>query len=577
MSLFHKFQIIFGQNFNKINLNLFLLSFFQIIVELFSIAFLIPLIQYLNSPESINNYHELVISFFDLFIVNKSIPQILIFLIILYSFKTLILIFINNFLLNYSKYLQYFLARDLLVGYMSSPIKFILNRNSSVYVRNIYGETNDVVSRYMQFINLVLEISVLVLILILSFSINFLFTLSVLIIFSFLGSFYYFFLRNYIASLGKKKLETSSFKLKTINELFDNFEFIKLSGKISIFKDYFNKVNLIFLTSIKKISLIDRIPRFLFEPALIFFLLINYYSSLALNLSNSEILQNLLIFLVLCLRIIPSINRILSSSNKLRFGKYTINALYNEIISFKKYSKKKFKETNLKNISLNKNIFENILFKNVSFHFGKKDQIIFDKLNLKIGKRDRVALIGPSGTGKTTFLKLLLGFYSPTNGKIFLGKNNLSENNYFWQKSVGYVPQKTLLLDESILFNITLDRNAEVKNNKHLKKIFEISSLSDFVSYSNLKKKIGERGSKISGGQAQRISIARALYNNPTTLILDEPTANLDHKTGIKILKNIKNYLKNLRIIIVTHNEKDLFICNKIFKITNKKIKLNEK
>ena len=117
-----------------------------------------------------------------------------------------------------------------------------------------------------------------------------------------------------------------------------------MSGKISIFKDYFNKVNLIFLTSIKKISLIDRIPRFLFEPALIFFLLINYYSSLALNLSNSEILQNLLIFLVLCLRIIPSINRILSSSNKLRFGKYTINALYNEIISFKKYSKKNLKK-----------------------------------------------------------------------------------------------------------------------------------------------------------------------------------------------------------------------------------------
>ena len=119
---------------------------------------------------------------------------------------------------------------------------------------------------------------------------------------------------------------------------------LKLSGKISIFTDYFNKVNFIFLTSIKKISLIDRIPRFLFEPALIFFLLINYYSSTALKLSNSEILQNLLIFLVLCLRIIPSINRILSSSNKLRFGKYTINALYNEKIIILKYSKKNLKK-----------------------------------------------------------------------------------------------------------------------------------------------------------------------------------------------------------------------------------------
>ena len=139
-----------------------------------------------------------------MFIVNKSIPEILIFLIILYTFKTLILILINNYLLNYSKYLQYFLARDLLIGYMNAPIKFITNRNSSVYTRNIYGETGDVVSRYMQFINLILEIIILFLILILSFSINFLFTFSVLIIFSILGSFYYFFLRNYIATLGKK-------------------------------------------------------------------------------------------------------------------------------------------------------------------------------------------------------------------------------------------------------------------------------------------------------------------------------------------------------------------------------------
>ena len=192
-----------------------------------------------------------------MFIVNKSIPEILIFLIILYTFKTLILILINNYLLNYSKYLQYFLARDLLIGYMNAPIKFITNRNSSVYTRNIYGETGDVVSRYMQFINLILEIIILFLILILSFSINFLFTFSVLIIFLYLDHFIIFFKKLY-CNIRKKKLDNSSYKLKTINELFDNFEFIKLSGKISIFTDYFNKVNFIFLTSIKKISLIDR-------------------------------------------------------------------------------------------------------------------------------------------------------------------------------------------------------------------------------------------------------------------------------------------------------------------------------
>jgi len=216
-------------------------------------------------------------------------------------------------------------------------------------------------------------------------------------------------------------------------------------------------------------------------------------------------------------------------------------------------------------------------FNNMSFRFEKKESDVLKNINFKIYKNDIVGLIGQSGSGKSTFLKLLMGFYPPYKGKIFLDNIEMINSLDVWQNSIGYVPQKLLLLDESILFNITLDRNIDIKNNKHLKKIFEISSLSDFVSYSKLNKKIGERGSKISGGQAQRISIARALYNNPSTLILDEPTANLDRKTGIKILKNIKNHCKNNRIVIVTHNEKDLFICNKIFKIIDKKLKLYEK
>lgn len=567
MQIYKKFKLVFGKNFNQTNVVIFGLSFFQIIIELFSIALLVPLVHYLTDNTSISNYPEIVLIFFDLFIINKSISQILIFLIILYGIKSILLIFINNALLSASKSLQYHLANDLLNGYITSSVISLNNKNSSYFLRNIYSETGDVVSRYFQFINLVLETLILFSILILSFVINFLFTILVLVIFLSFAFCYFFFLKDYVSNLGKEKLDTSAYKLKTINELFDNFSFIKLTNKFPVFINYYNKVNSIFLSSMKKIALIDRLPRFFFEPALIFLLLINYFSSILMKLSNTEILQNLLIFLVLSLRIIPSVNRILASLNKLRFGTFTINTIYNEIKNFKS-REKKIKKKSIKVFN-----FENLIFDKISFSFNKKD-FVFKDLNLKINKNDNIGIVGPSGSGKTTFLNLLLGFYPPLNGKIVLDNSNLSNMKYDWQKSIGYVPQKTLLLDESVLFNITLDNNSNFKKNLSLKKIYDICCLKDFVSFGNLEKKIiGERGSKISGGQAQRISIARALYINPSILILDEPSANLDQITAKKILNKLKKFYQDKCIVVVTHNKNDLLICNKVFKVVNKKLK----
>ena len=298
MVLFYKFKTIFGKNFNFINYKIFTLNFIQVFIEIFSIAFLIPLIQYLNDKQSIENYHSLIINFFDVFIAGKSIIEILFFLILIYSAKSILLLVINNSLLNCSRSLEHSLSEDLLIGYINSPLKKIFNLNSSIIVRNICGETGDVVSRYMQFINLITEIVILTLIIILSFFVNVIFSIIVVTLFVFISSFYYLFLKNYIHKIGQERLDNASFKIKIVNELSDNFEFIKLSNKFSIFLDYFKKVNFKYLSSIKRMSLVNIFPRFFFEPVLLLLLIFNYYSSIILDLENSRIVENLLIFLI---------------------------------------------------------------------------------------------------------------------------------------------------------------------------------------------------------------------------------------------------------------------------------------
>jgi len=318
-------------------------------------------------------------------------------------------------------------------------------------------------------------------------------------------------------------------------------------------------------------SLVSIIPKYFFEPILIILLILNYISSSIMNLDNSKIIENLLIFLILSLRIIPSINRILSSLNKIKFGHYSIETIYDEIRKFK---------TSIKFVkSKKRKLVGDLRLINVSFSYKDNNKIngIFKKINITIKDSDIIGIVGPSGSGKTTLLKLLMGFLEPTEGNITLNKKKIFYDLEKFQFNVGYVPQKTLLLDESILFNITFSRNTEYKSNKFLREIYKIAELDDFVKFSKLNIKIGELGSKISGGQAQRISIARAMYTNPSILILDEPTANLDSKIGTQILKNIKKYRNDMRIIIVTHNKEDLFLCNKVFKIVNKEIKSYEK
>ena len=210
-------------------------------------------------------------------------------------------------------------------------------------------------------------------------------------------------------------------------------------------------------------------------------------------------------------------------------------------------------------------IFEKyITFKKVTFSYKTNSDLIFDKINLKIKKNSIFGIKGKTGSGKSTLLNILMGFYEPTEGNVYIDNTKLSNSKLFnWQKKISYVPQKIFLIDDTIESNIAF---AETNLNKNLiNKVVEICELSDFINKQKdgLKAIIGENANRISGGQKQRIGIARALYKNTNILILDESLNSLDYKTKIKILHKIKKL--NKTIIIISHDKNDLIICDQIF------------
>tara|TARA_B100001175_G_C19483184_1_gene628269 strand:- start:1343 stop:1930 length:588 start_codon:yes stop_codon:yes gene_type:complete len=190
-----------------------------------------------------------------------------------------------------------------------------------------------------------------------------------------------------------------------------------------------------------------------------------------------------------------------------------------------------------------------------------------------------IGFIGTSGSGKTTLIDCMLGLLSPTEGQIYFNdKNNITNNLKLWQKQISYVPQNIYLMDSSIKENIAIGINKERIDDEQIKKSIKLANLTSFIEElpEKLDTRVGEKGIKISGGQRQRIGIARALYNNPSILVLDEATNALDNDTENKFLNFIYELKQkqNLTILMITHRINTLKKCDKIFQIENNKVTL---
>ncbi|MAV64825.1 MAG: ABC transporter [Candidatus Marinimicrobia bacterium] len=213
--------------------------------------------------------------------------------------------------------------------------------------------------------------------------------------------------------------------------------------------------------------------------------------------------------------------------------------------------------------------YNDIIFKNVSFSYNQESNV-FNNLNFKIKKGQFAGIVGSTGIGKTSLVKLLLRLYDPQKGDIFIGNENIKNLELQkLRKNIGLVSQDTYLFDGSIMENIIYpDNNIDLKK---VEIVSKLSQASEFIE--NLPHKfdtlIGERGIKLSGGQKQRLAIARALYKNPSILIFDEATSSVDNNTEFLIQKSMKDICKNRTAIVIAHRLSTIRKADIIFILDN--------
>ena len=216
---------------------------------------------------------------------------------------------------------------------------------------------------------------------------------------------------------------------------------------------------------------------------------------------------------------------------------------------------------------------KDINFKDVSFTYKNTNKEILNNTSLNINKGDKIALIGESGIGKSTFIKLIMRFFDVNNGSIKLDNKNIKIiNTKSLRDSQALVSQETYLFNETILENIKIGNINASKED-----VIEASkkaSIHEFIESlpNGYETKVSELGSSLSSGEKQRIGLARAFLKDSDVLILDEPTSNLDTLNEGMILKSINDTCKDKNIVLISHRMSTTSICNRVLKLDNKKI-----
>ena len=449
--------------------------------------------------------------------------------------------------------LNFRISNELFNKYLESNYSYFIINKSEEFLRKVYNDIDAIKNYLISTLTLFTETLFVFLLFIFLFLTNR--EITILIIFIFLVSFliYSFVFKKKIMNLGNIfQNSIGALQNVVINGILGikdiiiyHLEYL-FSNQFKNFSNQtiFSQFKLVFITSLPKLYL---------ELIVVISIIIPLIFIINLNLDIQESLPIISLFAVSLFRMVPSANKILSSYNNIKFSKVFIDTYVSDLINFNFINQQK--ENKLFQ-------FNNTLeFKNLKYIYTKSNIEILKNINFILKKNETILIKGPNGSGKSTLLNILSGLLSNTEGKILLDSKEIKLNRY-WAKQLSYVQQNSFLSDQTILENIICDEFIHLNkiNSDKLKYIEESLNLNEVFSNfpDKLNSKVGFNGEKLSGGQKQIISIARALYKDGQIIIFDEPTSALDSefkKIFIRLLEKIKN---RKTIVIVTH-ENDLF------------------
>jgi len=459
------------------------------------------------------------------------------------------------------------LSRRLLEKYLSMPYAYFLNQNSADLSKNVLTEVNQLTTQYIiPTLNVITRGLLVIFILAMLLWVDVLISISAFII---LGGAYGVILWRFNKNLkqrGALRVEANRMRFKSVSEAFGGIKEIKVLNREPYFLESYSKESFKHARLLSWNAVIGQIPRFALEAVAFGAIIIFVLVMLIISDNVRQVIPLASLFAFAGYRLMPALQEIFTSFTQMQFNKAVLDRIYDD---FMRTEEGFLKETFCKRTVEPLPFKDNILLKHVSYNYPNTDHPVIEDVNITIKRNTSVAIIGPTGAGKTTLVDIILGLLPPQEGKLIIDNLTIDETNTIkWQRNIGYVPQQIYLSDDTVGCNIAFGVPDHVIDHEKLEKAAKIANIHDFIAdempngYHTL---VGERGIRLSGGQRQRIGIARALYHDPEVLVFDEATSALDGVTEDSVLNAMNNAAKLKTLIVIAHRLTTVKNCDQVY------------
>jgi ABC-type bacteriocin/lantibiotic exporter with double-glycine peptidase domain len=540
-------------------------------VDMAGVASILPFIAVVANPDVIqtNRWLKLAYDSFGFTSLQSFLFSLGMLVLGLLVFSNLFKALIAWLSLKYDNRLNYMLARRLLASYLARPYEFFLSHNTVELGKIVLSEARLVIAGVLgPAMQLMSSFLVALFILALLLAVNPVIALTITIVIGGPYGVIYLVTARRLARLGRVQYEANSMKHKVVSEALSGIKDLKILGRAGVFLERFSvhawrhgQIN-------ATVGAISQLPRFALETIAFGGILLIVLFKLGSDQNASEMVPILALYAFAGYRLLPAIQQIFANISTMRYNLYALTVVHQDLKGpgVAADPDRDLAETqNLQPLPLTRAL----VLRNVAYGYHGTQEPAIRGINLTIVPNTSIGLVGATGSGKTTTVDLILGLLTPTSGQLLADDIEINSDNIAqWQRNLGYVPQHIFLSDDTITRNIAFavpDQEIDMVAVVHAARIANLHAFIEKELPDGYETVIGERGVRLSGGQRQRIGIARALYHDPTVLIMDEATSALDNITEEAVIEALRTLSGEKTIIMIAHRLTTVKECGVIY------------
>lgn len=545
------------------------------VLELLAVAVFNPFIEVLMQTSSIEDDSFLKLFFAHIHL--NGIEQYLVVLsaliAVIYLVKNIYLSFLQNVILSFSYTTRMNLATRLLTTYMNEPYTFHLSKNIAEMQRCLQSDTSQFMTLISSGLQLTVEMVTCLALAAYLFHTSHSITVVIGVLLLMCIGLFFIISKKVSSRLGRQNEHYNAKLFQWINQSLGGIKELKILQReeyfINSYKTNYKKL----IWGARVNELIAALPKYIVETVAMVGLVFAIIIKLLFGHGALEtFIPQIAVFAVAAFRLLPSVGRVNAYINSIMYNKASLDMIYDDL---KEIDSEPVQEIEWQGEKENWIFTKGVTVEHVSYHYPDSDVEVLHDISLEIPKGKTVALIGPSGAGKTTLADIILGLLPPVSGVVRMDQHNVYENLRSWREKLGYIPQSIYLSDDTIRNNVAFGIYEEQIDEDAIWKALEKAQLKEFVQglENGLDTYVGDRGVRLSGGQRQRIGIARALYHDPEILVLDEATSALDSSTEQAVMESIESLQGLKTMIIIAHRLTTIKNADLIYEVSGGMVK----